>query len=91
MNQDRVGSGSEPTWTRQIPSWAVCDWFYLFFIVNVFVLVMLVLSAFYTMFSSAVPRSVRLFDLLKLILNMLVSGTSTLFFYIMCDRALKPL
>ena len=91
MNQDRVGNGSEPTWTRQIPSWAVCDWFYLFFIVNVFVLVMLVLSAFYTMFSSAVPRSVRSFDLFKLILNMMVSGTSTLFFYIMCDRSLKPL
>ena len=83
-------TGSEPTWTKSIPSWAVCDWFYMFFIVNVFVLTMLVLSALYVIVSPSIPRSVKAFDIFKLILNMLVSGTSTLFFYIMCDRSLKP-
>jgi len=62
----------------------------MFFIVNVFVLTMLVLSALYIIVSPSIPRSVKAFDIFKLILNMLVSGTSTLFFYIMCDRSLKP-
>ena len=91
MGNDQTGGGSEPDWTRKIPSWAVCDWFYMFFVVNAFVLVMLVLSAFYTMFSSTVPKAIKPFDIFKLILNMMISGTSTLFFYLMCDRSLKPL
>jgi hypothetical protein len=81
--------GSEPTWTKSIPNWAVCEWFYVFFVVNAFVLALLVVSALYMMVSSN-ARRFSAFDMFKIVLNMLVSGTTTLFFYLICDRSLKP-
>jgi hypothetical protein len=83
-------TGSEPTWTKAIPNSTVCDWFYMFFIVNAFVLALLVLAALYTLVTPSIPRAVKAFDIFKIILNMLISGTSTLFFYLICDRSLKP-
>lgn len=80
----------EPDWTKKIPSWAVCDWFYMFFVVNVFVVCILVLSVIYLAFTSVVPRAIKPFHVFMVLLQMIVSGTSTLFFYLMCDRSLRP-
>jgi hypothetical protein len=83
-------SGSEPEWMKKIPNWLICDWFYFFFIVNVVVVVTLMISIVVTAMSSSLPKTVRASQLFMMITHMLASGTSTLFFYVMCDRALKP-
>ena len=83
-------SGSEPEWTKQIPNWLICDWFYFFFIVNVVVVITLMISIVVTAMSSSLPKTVRASQLFMMITQMLASGTSTLFFYVICDRSLKP-
>jgi hypothetical protein len=83
-------TGSEPKWTKSIPSSAVCNWFYAFFVINAFVLGLLILTAIYTLVTPTIPRAIKALDIFKIILNMMISGTSTLFFYIICDRSLKP-
>jgi hypothetical protein len=83
-------SGSEPEWTKQIPNWLICDWFYFFFIVNVVVVVTLMISIVVTAMSSSLPKTVRASQLFMMIVQMLASGTSTLFLYVLCDRSLKP-
>ena len=83
-------SGSEPEWTKQIPSWLVCDWFFLLFVMNAFILVLLLLSIVYMTVSSTLPKNVRATTLFILVTQLIVSGTGTLFYYLLCDRSLKP-
>ena len=83
-------AGSEPEWTKQIPNWLICDWFYFFFIVNVVIVVTLMISIVVTAMSSSLPKTVRASQLFMMIVQMLASGTSTLFLYVICDRSLKP-
>ena len=77
----------EPTWTKTIPSWFICDWFYVIFIINLVALSALVLYTIVLVTSRTAPRAV-------VITNIVISifgATSTLFYYLICDRALKPL
>ena len=83
-------SGSEPEWTKGIPNWAICDWFYVFFVTNVIILISLVLSTAYMAVRSTLPKSMRFSQLLMMMTQIVVSGTSTLFFYVLCNRGLKP-
>jgi hypothetical protein len=88
---EHMGSvGSEPEWTKAIPSWMICDWFYIFFVINAFVLVTLILSIAYMSVSSTLPKNVRFATLFMMVTQLIVSGTSTLFYYLVCDRSLRP-
>ncbi len=82
--------GSEPEWTKQIPSWAICDWFYLFFLLNAVVLVMFLLSILYMVTTSTLPKKVQTTSLIMLVIQLCVSGTGALFYYLVCDRSLRP-
>jgi hypothetical protein len=84
------GSGSEPEWTKKIPSWLICDWFFLLFSMNAVILVLLLLSIIYMTVSSTLPKNMRATTLFMLVTQLLVSGTGTLFYYLICDRSLKP-
>ena len=83
-------SGAEPEWTKAIPSWVICDWFFLFFVLNVFILVVLLFSIIFMTVSSTLPKNVRFSNIFMLVTQLMVSGTSTLFYYLLCDRSLKP-
>jgi len=83
-------AGSEPEWTKRIPNWLLCNWFYAFFIINVIVVVALMIGIVGTAMSSSMPKTVRISQLFLMIMQMLASTTSSLFFYVMCDRSLKP-
>ena len=80
----------EPKWTRSIPSWAICDWFYLFFVINVVVFVTLMFSLAYIGFNTGIPKAIKPVSLFMAAAQIVVSGTSTLFFYLLCDRSLNP-
>jgi hypothetical protein len=80
----------EPTWTKQLPSWLVCDWFYAFFMINLILACALLLSVLYLLLASKAPKGIMGFRLFVLLVQLGLATTSTLFFYLICDRSLKP-
>lgn len=82
---------SEPTFTQQISSSTVCNWFYFFFALNAFVFGLLVLSVLYIAATSSKSLSGAMkMDLFRAFIGLILAGTNMLFFYIMCARSLKP-
>ena len=77
----------EPVWTKKIPSGLICDWFYMLFIINVVVLAFLIISVVVLVFST---RSVSKLQLLTNVILAIFAGTNSLFYYLLCDRALRP-
>jgi hypothetical protein len=81
----------EPEWTKKIPNWFICDWFFLFFSLNAVAFALLLLSTIYLVFvSRGVPATLKPYMLFYGLMSIMVSGTSTLFYYLICDRSLKP-
>jgi hypothetical protein len=80
----------EPALTKQIPNWLVCDWFFAFFVINSVVAAILLLSILYLAVASKAPKGVFGFRLFVLLIQLALATTSTLFFYLICDRSLKP-
>lgn len=66
----------------------VCNWFYIFYIVNLVVFAILVLGIVIVAFST--KKGLTPSNLFFGLISSVVACTNTLFFYIMCDRALNP-
>lgn len=80
----------EPEWTKKfVPDWLICDWFYFFFLVNL-VLVVVYIVAMVGISVSKMGSGIRFATLFGASLSVLLGLTNTLFFYLMCDRTLKP-
>jgi hypothetical protein len=79
----------EPEWTKRIPSWLVCDWFYAFFIIGAVISAGLLLLIIYLTAAGGVGKDggIKLFMLVG---QLGISLTTTLFYYIICARSLKP-
>lgn len=80
----------ETKWMQQIPNWAICNWFYIFFVVNVVVVIMLVGGVVYAM-ANHKSKIFTVPHLFLAIVQLLVAGTNALFYFLICDRSLKPL
>ena len=80
----------EPEWTKKVPNWVVCDWFYAFFAINAAVFVLLLLMGIYLAFVPGLGKTFRAIQLAGLLFKLAIAGTSTLFYYLICDRSLKP-
>jgi len=78
----------EPEWMQKISSSTICAWFYAFFVVYAFILAFIVLGVLYALVS--MKKSLTASNLFFALIQALVIATNMLFFYIMCDRALKP-
>jgi hypothetical protein len=78
----------EPNWTKRIPDWAICNWFYTFFVVNVIVFSLIIAASLYvTLFKTKNFTAPNMFFAL---LQLMVAGTNMLFYYLICDRSLRP-
>lgn len=77
--------GAAPAWTNSIPSWLICDWYYVLFVLNLALSIVLV-----AIFVFASKKKLSGARLNAMIIPILFSSVSTLFFYLMCDRSLKP-
>ncbi len=79
----------ENGFTKKIPSWFICDWFYAFFVINaiVFALVLIALLYIAMTFGSLLKGAFGV-QYFNSILTLIVAGTNALFFYIICNRAL---
>jgi hypothetical protein len=78
----------EPEWTKQIPSTAICNFYYFFFVVYAVIFALSIITVIGTAITMK-PNSPMMFPLLaNVVLTSLIGGTIMLFYYLMCDRAL---
>lgn len=80
----------EPDWTKRVPSWVICDWYYMLFIINIAVFVMLILSLVTLAFTNNAPKGFFGIQMFTNFILAVFAGTNSLFYYLLCDRALKP-
>jgi hypothetical protein len=78
----------EPSWMQSISNSTICTWFYTFYLANLIVFVLLIVLSLYVFFRD--KRHVTVPNLFFALLQLIVAGTNMLFFYLMCDRSLKP-
>lgn len=80
----------EPDWTKSIPNWVICDWFYVIFLIDIIIFTLLILTVVWMLFTikgSKVFLGGRLFMYL---ITALFGITTALFYYLLCDRSLHP-
>ena len=81
----------EPTWTKAIPNLAICNWFYTFFMINVIVMILLIIAIVYAFLGyTAKNKHISPTTFFLLFIQLIVAGTNTLFYYLICDRSLQP-
>ena len=80
----------EPQWTKSISSAVVCDFFYFFFILYAIILVVSVVGVILALVNIKLPKSLLLVNGLTMGLGLTITTVQVLFFYLICDRALKP-
>jgi len=78
----------EPEWMQAIAGSTVCNWFFFFYIVNLIVFAILVLGMVFLAFRT--KKGLTLPNIFFGLISSVVACTNTLFFYIMCERSLKP-
>jgi hypothetical protein len=76
----------EPEWMKSIPSIAVCNFFYAWFVVYAIIVVISILFTIGVFSRKLGPAGVAIG--INGIITSLLAGTFALFYYIICDRAL---
>jgi uncharacterized membrane protein len=80
----------EPKWMKNIPNWALCNWFYAFFLANLIVATLIIFSLAYLLITRSALKYLTPATISLAILQLFVAGTNALFYYLICDRSLKP-
>jgi len=80
----------EPQWTKQIPAWAVCNWYYLLFIINLSMFIILILSGIAIMLVRGGDKYWNVTTIILYLFSGTFAATNALFYYLICDRSLKP-
>jgi hypothetical protein len=96
LSGNRLNQGSlepfqgtmEPKWMKQIPDWSICNWFYIFYVANVIVVCLVIALTLYALICA--KKNFSFSNLFFALLHLIVAGTNALFFFLMCDRSLKP-
>ena len=80
----------EPDWTKKISNETICNFFYVFFVINA-VLAVVSLVALIGIFTFLkVPKGQVAAAGLQGLITLAIVTTQMLFLYLICDRALKP-
>lgn len=80
----------EPDWTKQIPSDIICNFFYVFFVIYAAILAIAVIGFIGAFVSLKLPKSLLMINGFTAFITGAIATTNFLFFYLICDRALKP-
>jgi len=75
-----------PQWTDVVPDWAICNWFYTFFIINTIAIV----ATLYIIIKNRLVKKLNGPLGVTAVLMLVVATTQTLFMYLLCDRSLEP-
>lgn len=87
-NEHFSDHSGEPKWMQGISNSTICNWFYTFYLANLVVFFLVIGAGFYAFFRS--KNHVTPPHLFFALLQLIVAGTNMLFFYLICDRSLKP-
>jgi hypothetical protein len=80
--------GNDPQWMKSISNSTICNWFYTFYLANLIVFLLVIGASAYMFFRN--KRQFTPTNLFFALLQLIVAGTNMLFFYLICDRTLKP-
>lgn len=79
----------EPEWTKNISSEVVCNFFYFFYVVYAVFAIFAVFSLI-ALFFIDLPKNMLIAASIQSLLMLGVAGTTALFHYLVCARALLP-
>lgn len=79
----------EPQWTKNISSEVVCNFFYFFYVVYA-VLAIFTVFSLVALFFLPLPKNMFILGSVQGILMLGIAGTTALFHYLVCARALLP-
>lgn len=79
---------AEPQWMNSIPSDAICNFFYFFFVIyaGIFVLSVLALGGIFA--SPKLSKLISMPNTVGALIGLTIAGTQVLFFYLICSRGL---
>ena len=77
-------------WTKNIPSWVICDWYYVLFIINIVMFLIIIIASLLVSTMKGVHKGMMRGHILLYVISGTFAATNALFYYLMCDRALKP-
>ena len=80
----------EPKWTQGISSAVICNYFYIFFIIYCVIAALSLLGGIWIFSTTKMTFGMLAGVLVNTLLTFGIAGTTALFFYLICDRALKP-
>ena len=80
----------EPKWTKNISNRSICDWFYIFYLANVIIFCLVIGAGLYAVISKGSSKVLTSSNVFFALLQLIVSGTNMLFFFLICERSLKP-
>ncbi len=81
---------AEPEWMQSISSSTVCNFFYGFFVVYAALLVLSIVALVGVTSLLKLPKSLIIANSVPAIIGLAIITTQMLFFYLICNRALKP-
>ena len=79
-----------PQWTDSISNAAVCNYFYIFFIIFAVWAAISLLGGVWIFATTKMSFGMLIGVIFNILLSFGISATSALFLYLICDRALKP-
>ena len=86
--KEEFSNHGDPQWMKSISNSTICNWFYAFYLANLIVFFLVIGASAYVFFRN--KRQLTLTNLFFALLQLIVAGTNMLFFYLICDRTLKP-
>ena len=79
-----------PEWTDKISNNALCNYFYVFFIIFSVWAALSLVGGIWVFSTTKMAFSMLIGIMLNILLSFGISATSALFLYLICERALKP-
>jgi hypothetical protein len=78
-------------WSDRISNAVLCNFFYIFFVIfSIFAALSLLGGIYMFTMSNKMTFPMLFMGIFNIIMTFGISGTSALFLYLICDRALKP-
>ena len=79
-----------PEWTNNIPSSVICNYYYVFFVIFAVWAAISLIGGVWIFATTKMSLGMLVGFLFNILLSFGISTTSSLFLYLMCDRALRP-
>jgi hypothetical protein len=89
MKKTKTSVEMEPEWTKNISSEVVCNFFYFFYVIYAVFAIFAIFSLVALMFMD-LPKNMLVMASVQSLLMLGVAGTTALFHYLVCARALLP-